>query len=134
MDKIISAVKQRVKKRTHKYGIEVPQTVEEAYLMDKHNKNTLWRDAIQKEMKNVSIAFKILDSSEKLPVGYSKLSVHMMFDIKLGLTRKARFVADGHLTPDPIDSTYAGVVSRETVRIALTYIALLGIDIRVVAT
>ena len=82
----------------------------------------------------MSIAFKILDSSENLPVGYSKLSVHMMFDIKLGLTRKARFVADGHLTPDPIDSTYAGVVSRETVRIALTYIALLGIDIRVVAT
>ena len=80
-------------------------------------------------MKNVSIAFKILDSSENLPVRYSKLSVHMVFDIKLDLTRKARVVADGHLTPDPIDSTYAGVVSRKTVRIALTYVALLGIDI-----
>ena len=53
----------------------------------------------------------------------------MVFDIKLDLTRKARVVADGHLTPDPIDSTYAGVVSRKTVRIALTYVALLGIDI-----
>ena len=97
--------------------------------MDKQNKNTLWRDAIQKEMKNVSIAFKILDSSENLSVGFSKLSVHMVFDIKLDLTRKARLVADGHLTPDPIDSTYTGVVSRETVRIALTHAALLGIDI-----
>ena len=29
-DKIISAVNQCVKKRTHKYGIEVPWTVEEA--------------------------------------------------------------------------------------------------------
>ena len=105
-DKIISAVKQRVKKRTHKYGIEVPRTVEEAYLMDKQNKNTLWRDAIHKEMKNVSIAFKILDSNENLPIGCSRLSVHMVFDIKLDLTRKARLVADGHLTPDPVDSTY----------------------------
>ena len=128
-DKIISAVKQRVKKHTHKYGIAVPRTVEETYLMDKYNKNTLWRDAIQKEMKNVSIIFKILDSNENLLVGYSKLSIHMVFGIKLDLTRKARLVADGHLTPDPIDSTYAGVVSRETGRIALTYTALLGIDI-----
>ena len=80
-------------------------------------------------MTNVSVAFKVLDSMENLPVGYSKLSVHMVFDIKLDLTRKARLVADGHLTPDPIDSTYAGVVSRETVRIALTYAALMGVDI-----
>ncbi len=40
---------------------------------------------------------------------------------QVGLTRKARLVADGHLTPDPVDSTYAGVVSRESVHIALTY-------------
>lgn len=34
---------------------------------------------------------------------------------------------DGHLNPDPVDSKYAGVVSRESVRIALTYAVLLGI-------
>ena len=128
-DMIISAVKQRIKKHIHKYGIQVPWTVEEAYLLDKKNNNTLWRDAVKKEMTNVLVAFKMLDSGENLPVGYSKLSVHMVFDIKLDLTRKARLVADGHLTPDPVDSTYAGVVSRETVRIALTYTALTGIDI-----
>ena len=38
-------------------------------------------------------------------------------------------IADGHLTPDPVDSTYAGVVSRETVRIALIYAALHGLDL-----
>ena len=98
-------------------------------LFDKQNNNTLWRDAVKKEMTNVSVAFKVLDSMENLPVGYSKLSVHLVFDIKLDLTRKARLIADGHLTPDPIDSTYAGDISRETVRIALTYSALLGVDI-----
>ena len=36
---------------------------------------------------------------------------------------------DGHKTPNVITSTYAGVVSRESVRIAFTYAALNGLDI-----
>ena len=32
-------------------------------------------------------------------------------------------------TPNPIGSTYAGVVSRESVRIAFTYAALNDLDI-----
>ena len=51
----------------------------------------------------------------RVPVGHSRLKEYLVFDIKLDLTRKTRLVADGHLTPDPVDSTYAGVVSRETV-------------------
>ena len=47
----------------------------------------------------------------------------------MDLTRKARWVKDGHLTPDPIDSNYAGVVSRESVRIPFTYPALNELDI-----
>ena len=35
-----------------------------------------------------------------------------------------RWVLDGHKTPDPIGSTFAGVVSRESVQIAFTYAAL----------
>ena len=44
-------------------------------------------------------------------------------------TRKARWLLGGHKTPDPVGSTYAGVVSRENVRIAFTYAALNGIDV-----
>ncbi len=112
-----------------KYGILVPTTVEEAFNLDKQNGNNYWRDAIQKEMRNVTVAFKILNPKDMVPVGYSKLKVHLVFDIKLDLTRKARLVADGHLTPDPIDSRYAGVVSRETVRIAFTNAALHSLDL-----
>ena len=36
---------------------------------------------------------------------------------------------DGHRTPDPASSSYAGVVSRESVRIALTYAALHNISV-----
>ena len=46
------------------------------------------------------------------------------FDVKMDFTRKARWVKDGHKTLEPELSTFAGVVSRESVRIALTYAAL----------
>ena len=104
-DQIISSVNARVKDRTRKYGILVPTTVKEAFELDRQNGNSQRKDTIQKEMKNVMIAFKVLDFNEKAPVGYSRLRVHMVFDVKLDLTRKAHLVADGHLTPDPVDST-----------------------------
>eukprot|EP00804_Cyclotella_cryptica_P024180 CCRYP_019500-RA/>CCRYP_019500-RA protein AED:0.46 eAED:0.46 QI:0/-1/0/1/-1/1/1/0/83 len=43
--------------------------------------------------------------------------------------RKARLVAGGHVTKAPATLTYASVVSRETVRIALLIAALNDIDI-----
>ena len=47
----------------------------------------------------------------------------------MDMTRKARWVLDGHKTPEPLHSTYAGIVSRECVRIALTYAALNDLDV-----
>ena len=36
---------------------------------------------------------------------------------------------DGHKTPDSTTSSYAGIVSRESIRICLTYVALLGLPV-----
>jgi hypothetical protein len=47
----------------------------------------------------------------------------------MDFTRKARWVLDGHKLPTPEGSAYAGVVSRESVRIALTYAALNGLEV-----
>ena len=44
--------------------------------------NSYWRDAIKKEMKNVIVAFNMLESGENPPIGYSKLGVHVVFDVK----------------------------------------------------
>ena len=66
---IISKVKARVKVPTHKYGIEVPRSVKSAHEIDSREKHTCWRDAIDKEMHNVGIAFQILEIDEKMPVG-----------------------------------------------------------------
>ena len=48
----------------------------------------------------------------------------------MDFTRKARFVANGSKTPNLQSSTYAGVVSRESVRIALVYAALNDLDVQ----
>ena len=103
--------------------------MEEAFNLDKQNGNNHRKDVIQKKMKNVIVAFKMLSSNEKVPIGYSRLRVNPVFGIKLDLTRKACLVADGHLTSGPIDSTYTGVDSRETVRITLNHAALHGLNL-----
>ena len=53
----------------------------------------------------------------------------MVFDVRMTLERKARWVKDGHRTPEPEQSTFAGVVSRENIRISLTYAFLNGLSV-----
>lgn len=81
------------------------------------------------EMRNVGIAFQILENDKAPPPGWVKATGHIIFDCKMDMTRKARWVLDGHKTSDPSHSTYAGVVSRESVQIALTYAALNHLDV-----
>jgi Reverse transcriptase (RNA-dependent DNA polymerase). len=134
-DRIISLVRKRnprYLKRTHKFGIELPKTVKEAFELDKKNGNTLWADAIAKEMRDVRVAFKILPDGQPAPVGYQRIPCHMIFDIKMeDFRRKARLVAGGHMTKAPATITYASVVSRETVRIALLMAALNDLNVKV---
>ena len=128
-NRINSKVKSKYWQRTHKNGIRMPKSVQEAYEIDKENGNTLWTEAIKKEMANVGIAFS--PSEEQNPhelekLGYQWNSCHMIFDVKLGenFCRKARLVAGGHVTDTPASMTYSSVVSRDSVRICLTLAAL----------
>ena len=130
-NRIISTTKSKYWTRTHKFGIRLPHSVDEALAIDKENGDTLWWDAICKEMKNVRVAFEEYDGNVKDLVGYKRLHMHMIFDIKMGenFRRKARLVADGHRTATPTAMTYSSVVSRDSVRIALTIAALNGLKV-----
>ena len=66
----------------------------------------------------------------KSPLGWKKASGHLIYDVNMGFTRKIRWVKDGHQTPNPKTSCYAGVVYRESIRISLTYSALHKIDVK----
>ena len=52
-----------------------------------------------------------------------------MFDVKKDFTCNTRLVKDGHCTPDPTTSSYAGAVSYESIGIAISYAALMKLDV-----
>ena len=106
--------------------------MKEAIEIDKENGNTLWMDAIKLEMQNVRVAFEEFDGDPDTLVGYTQITGHLVFDVKLGETfrRKAsRYCADGHKTGAPASVTYSTVVSRDSVRILLTLAALNDLDV-----
>jgi hypothetical protein len=127
--RIISAIKTRYLKRNQKFGIEIPRTVEEALLIDKETIPTYWADAIEKEMRNNRLAFQFLGPSEKAPPGYTFIKCHMNFEVKMDFTRKARFVAGGHMTDPSAIMTYSSVVSRDSVRIGFLLAALNNLEL-----
>jgi hypothetical protein len=131
-DRIIAKVKSKYWQRTHKFGIKIPKTVQEALQFDKENGNHLWWEAICKEMRNVRPAFEKWEKSPgELPPGFQRIKCHMKFDIKMGenFRRKARLVANGNETEAPAALTYSSVVSRDSVRIALTIASLNQLEI-----
>ena len=79
---------------------------------------------INKEMGNSRIAFEVLEEGVRPPVGYTGIACHLIFDVKMDLTRKARYIAGGHFTDPPSSMTYASVVGREIVRIAFLPVTL----------
>ncbi len=110
-------------KHTHKFGIEFPKTVEDTLELDKQNENTLWADAIAKEMKNVWVAFEPIEYDAQPPNGYQFVECHMTVDMKMkGFSQKARLVAGEYFTDVPVLVMYASVISRETVQIVQTIV------------
>ncbi len=108
------------------------KTVKDALALDRKNGNTLWADAIEKEMKEVCIAFNILPDGHSAPIGYQKIPCHMIFDVKMeDFRQKSRLVAGGHRTKAPATITYASVVSPETMHLALTFVSLNDLEVKV---
>ncbi len=66
-DAIIALVKRRnVKylKKTHKYGLPLPKSVDDALSIDRQSGSTLWADAIAKEMKNSELHLMLWRTAE----------------------------------------------------------------------
>ena len=75
---IISAVNTRVRKVTHKYGIEILMGVEHAKELARQNDKTMWMDTLAKEMYNVGVAFEVLDEGQQSPNGWKKVTGHLV--------------------------------------------------------
>ena len=137
-NRIIAKVKSRYWKTTHKFGIRVPKSVEEALAIDEETGTDFWRKALNKEMTKVKIAWKAVEGltpeqvrqgQAKQLIGYQEITCHVIFDVKMDFTRKARFVAGGHTTDTPGSITYSSVVSRDSIRIAFLIAGLNDLDV-----
>ena len=99
----------------YKFGIQVPNSYPEAVELDKKNGNTMWQDATKLELSQIDEYQTFEDMGKAIykgkevmnsPQGYKKIRVHLVFDVKHDRRRKARLVADGHLTQVPVETVY----------------------------
>ena len=119
--RILAAAKNRKKRGPkYKFGVRVPRTVAEAFGLDQANGNSLWAEAIQKEMNQLDEfkTFRVLEPGDRAPEGFTFVPLHWCFDVKFDGRRKGRLVAGGNWT-EPLDTdAYSGVVSIDTIRLA----------------
>ena len=124
-----SKIRQVRRSQTYMFGYLIPRNYMEAMQFDSENKNSKWYDAIKLEMESMAEykVFKkwdkaILDKHKKVknpPKGYQRIKVHLVFAVKFDGRHKARLVADGHLTPEPIENIYSGIVSLRNLRLVI---------------
>ena len=125
------------------FGYLIPRNYMEAMQFDS-KKYSKWYDAIKLERESL-LEYKvfkkldkaILDKHKKVmnpPKGYHRIKVHLVFAVKTDGRHKPRLVAGGHLTPEPIENIYSGVVSLRNLRLMiflgiLNHLELWGADI-----
>ena len=111
--RIIGKLKSKYWRTTHKFGIRLPKDAREALQIDEDTGMDFWKRVIEKELRQVKVAWEARDDldieqvrSGKQLIGYTEIVCHMVFDVKIDFTRKAQFVAGGHLTDAPDTITY----------------------------
>jgi hypothetical protein len=137
-EQIIAKMQKKYWRTEYKFGVRLPKSVDEALQIDKMTGTDYWEWAIKKEMAKVSMAYKARegitpDDVQKGKVlemrGFQEIKCHIVFDVKMDFTRKARFVAGGHMMQPAASITYSSVVSRDSVRLAFLLATLNGLDI-----
>jgi hypothetical protein len=93
--RIVAAVNKRYHKQTTKFGIEVPNSWDDCVKLDKENDNTLWKDTLRKEMKNLRIAFKILNGEESVPPNLPRDSLSYDIRCQDGWVHRSGVVQNG---------------------------------------
>ena len=130
--RLIRAVKQsRIRQvrasARYQHGFQVPKDYNDAIRLDKGNSNTHWQDAMDLELTQIH-EYKVFKDTGKAqfhngkavtPDGFQKIRVHFVYAVKHDGRFKARLVADGHLTKEPVESIYSGVVSLRSLRMVV---------------
>ena len=116
-----SKIRQVRRSQTYMFGYITPRNYMEAMQFDFEKKNSKWYDSIKLEMESM-LVYKVW------------IKPHLVFAVKFDGRHKARLVADGHLTPEPTENIYSGVVSLRNLRLViflgkLNHLELWGADL-----
>ena len=96
-----------------------------------------WQDAMDLELSQIH-EYKVLKDTGKaqfhigkavIPDGFQKTRVHFVYAVKHDGRFKARLVADGHLTKEPVESIYSGLVSLRSLRMVVFLSQLNNLEI-----
>ena len=121
-----------------KHGWEVPRDYAHALQLDIHNGNNKWKEAIDLEIEQIKEYQVFKDFGKAVydkntitnaPKGHQKIRVHFVYDVKHCGKFKARLVADGHLTKEPMETVYSGVVSIRNLRLAMFFAELNNLEL-----
>ena len=140
--RLIRAVKQsRIRQvrasARYQHGFQVPKYYNDAMRLDKENGNTHWQDAMDLELTQIH-EYKVFKDTGKaqfhngkvvIPDGFQKIRVHFVYVVKHDGRFKARLVADRHLTKEPVESIYSGVVSLRSLRMVVFLSQLNNLEI-----
>ena len=100
-------------------------------LLDKKNGDSKWAEAICKEMDALERlgVFQYHDARTKFhwQDGWQYAPMHMIFDIKHDLRRKARFVVGGHVIDSSEHTTYSSTIKDISVRLMMLVAAKYGL-------
>ena len=85
-----------------KFGYKIPNNSSEVLLLDKNNGNTLWSEAIVKEMTELEklSVFQLYPPKNNFEKkrGWQYAPMHMLFDVKQqDLQHKAMLMVGGHI-------------------------------------
>ena len=121
----------------YQHGFQVPRDYNDAMRLDKENGNTHWQDAMDLELTQIH-EYKVFKDTGKAkfhngkvvtPDGFQKIRVHFVYAVKHDGRFKARLVADGHLTKEPVESIYSKVVSLRSLRMVVFLSQLNNLEI-----
>ena len=89
----------------YQHGFQVPKDFNDAISLDKENSNTHWQDEMDLELTQIH-EYKVFKDTGKAQFhdGFQKIRVHFVYAVKHAGKFKARPVADGHLTKEPVVS------------------------------
>ena len=135
-----SKIRQVRRSAVYTFGFLIPKDYKQALQLDEQNGNSKWYDATKLEMDQIN-EYKVFQDHGKAqydpkarkvsnaPNGYQKIRVHLIFAVKHDGRHKARLVAGGHLTPDPIESIYSGIVSIRSLRLVIFLAKLNNLEV-----